>query len=336
MTRRSLLLAAPAAAALAEERIGIGFLGVKHTHGPGKLALCRRSPDWEVIGLWEPDPEAAARFGGPAMPRNEILKHPRIQVIAVQSDITLHGELGIAALEAGKHVHVEKPPADNFAQLRTMVELARSRKRLLQMGYMWRHHPGVQAIHEAVRNGWLGDVYMIRGQMNTLVEARTRAEWARFRGGQMFEQGCHVIDVMVRLMGKPSRITPFLRHDGKFEDSLADNTAAVFEWPGCLGVITHSVLQPNANQHRMFEVMGTNGTATLRPIEGPPRLEFDLAKPAGPYTKGRQEVKLPPYSRYIGDFEEMVRCVRTGAPLNVTLDQELIVQEAMLTASGMR
>lgn len=335
MTRRSLLLAAPAAAVPANERIGIGFLGVKHTHGPGKLAICRKSPDWEVVGLWEPDSSAAARFGGPALSRDEILKHPRIQVIAVQSDIKTHGALGIAALEAGKHVHVEKPPADNMAELRRMVELARNKKRLLQMGYMWRHHPGMHSIFEAVHKGWLGDVYMIRGQMNTLIESRSRVEWARFQGGQMFEQGCHLIDAMVRLMGKPAKITPFLRHDGNFPDTLADNTAAVFEWARCIGVITHSVLQPNSGAHRMFEVMGTNGTATLRPIEGPAKLEIDLAKPAGPYAKGRQEVKLRPYSRFADDFDELARCVRSGAALNVTLEQELDVQEAMLTASRM-
>jgi predicted dehydrogenase len=267
--------------------------------------------------------------------RSQILESPRVQVIAVESEVEAHGELGLAALEAGKHVHLEKPPAENLADLRKMVEIARRKKLLLQMGYMWRHHPGMHAIFEAVRRGWLGDVYMIRGQMNTLIEAKSRVDWARFRGGQMFEQGCHLIDAIVRLMGRPAKVTPFLRHDGNFEDSLADNTVAVFEWARCVAVITHSVLQPNAGQHRMFEVMSSNGTATLKPIEGPPTLVFDLARPAGPYAKGRQEVKLPPYSRYVGDMEELARCFRSGSPLSVTLEQELDVQEALLNASRM-
>jgi predicted dehydrogenase len=323
MTRRALLAAA--AMATAQDRVKIAFLGTKHSHGAEKLRQCRAGRDWDVAAVWEPGSGEAAK--------QAILRDPAIRVVAVAAEVHLHAELGLAALQAGKHVHLEKPPADNLRDLERMVDLARRNKLLLQMGYMWRHHPGFDAIARAVREGWLGEVHMVRGQMNTLVGAASRREWARFRGGQMFEQGCHLIDPMVRMLGRPAKITPFLRHDGAFDDTLADNTVAVFEWRRTVGVITHSVLQPNAGAHRMFEVMGANGTATLRPIEGPPRLEFDLARAAGPYRAGRQEVPLPAYRRYVGDLEELARCVREGKPLGVTLDEEIEVQRALLAAS---
>ncbi len=334
MTRRSLLAALPAVAA-AQSRVKIAFLGLSHSHAMGKLQVCRQSGGWEVVAAADPDKTRVAKAGVPLASKEEILRDPSIQVVAVESDVKDHGRHGIEVLEAGKHMHLEKPPADTMADLERIVRLAREKKLLVQGGYMWRHHPGMHAIFDAVKQGWLGDVHMIRGQMNTLVDARARKDWARFRGGQMFEQGCHIIDALVRLMGKPARISPFLRHDGKFDDTLADNTAAVFEWARAIAVITHSVLQPDAGQHRMFEVMGSNGTAVLRPIEGPPKLEIDLAKAAGPYRKGRQEVALPAYARYVGDMAELARCVRTGSALNVTLEQELDVQRAVLAACGM-
>lgn len=321
-----------------QSRIRIGFLGASHSHASAKVQIARTSPDWELAGVWEPDPAVAARYeknGVPAARRERLLEDPSVSVIAVESDIKTHGELAQVALEAGKHVHVEKPPADNMADMRRLVELARRGNRLLQTGYMWRYHPGFHAVLEAARQGWLGEIYLVRGTMNTLIDAERRKEWALFHGGQMFEQGGHLIDPLVRLLGKPQKITHFLRHDGKFRDNLLDNTHAVFEYPRAMGHITSSVLQPGASAHRSFEVLGTNGTAVLRPIEGPPRLEIGLAKAAGPYRAGRNPAPLAPYTRYEGDLAELARCVRDGRPLSVSLDEDLDVQEALLRASDM-
>jgi hypothetical protein len=66
----------------------------------------------------------------------------------------------------------------------------------------------------------------------------------------------------------------------------------------------------------------------VRPIE-PPSLEIDLAGQA------KQKVALPPYQRYVGDIDEMAAAVLDGKPLGVTLEQELQVHEALLTASQM-
>lgn len=338
MRRRVFLGVAGAAAAAPDAaRIRIAFLGVSHSHASDKVKICRQPADWELVGIWERDPKVAATYGSQGvklMSKDAILADASIPVVAVESEVKPHAELALQALAAGKHVHLEKPPSDNMADLRRLVALAREKKRLLQVGYMWRQHPGMNAILEAGRKGWLGDIYLVRGMMNTLIGADRRPEWALFPGGQMFEQGGHLIDPMVRLMGRPSKVSHFLRHHGKFSDDLLDNTVAVLEYPGAMGVITSAVLQSNANAHRMFEVQGSNGTALLRPIE-PPRLEIDLAKAAGPYKAGKQEVPLPAYQRYVGDFLELARCVRTSEPLAVSLEQELDVQEALLRASGM-
>jgi predicted dehydrogenase len=267
--------------------------------------------------------------------REELLGDSSIRVVAVESDVKPHAEHAQWALEAGKHLHLEKPPSDNMADLRRLVDLAERKRLLVQMGYMWRYHPGINAAIEAARRGWLGDVYLVRGTMNTLIGPDRRPEWALFHGGQMFEQGGHLIDPMVRLLGRPEKITPFLRHHGKYDDKLADNTLAVFEYPRALGIICSSVLQPGATAHRAFEVFGSNGTAVVRPIEQPPTLTIDLAKAAGPYSTGSQSVKLPPFRRYVGDFEELADAVRKRRPLSITPREDLIVHEALLRASEM-
>lgn len=325
--------------ASAAGRIRIGFLGGSHSHAEAKVRLAMSLPEWEFAGLWEPDPAVAGQYrkqGVKLVDKSALLDGPGVAVIAVESDVKSHEPLALEALRAGKHVHVEKPPADNMAGMRALAGEARRRRLLLQMGYMWRQHPGFAKIFEAVRAGWLGDVYMVRGTMNTLIDAERRKEWALFHGGQMFEQGGHLIDPMVRLLGRPEKVTPFLRHHGRFADTLLDNTHAVLEWRGAMGTVTSSVLQPGAGAHRTFEVWGTNGNAVLKPIEGPPRLIVDMQAAAGPYKKGAQEVAIEKYERYVGGFAELAAAVRSGSPLPVSLDQELDVQQTLLLASEMR
>ena len=330
-------------------RLKIAFVGVSHSHGAAKVKVVQSNLRYELAGVFDQSAEALEpyrRSGVPILTRDQILDDRGIELVAVESEVKDHARDARQALEAGKHVHVEKPPADTLAEFRDLVSTAERKHLLLQPGYMWRYNPGIRVALEAARNGWLGHVYLVRASMNTLITEEQRKQWAVFRGGQMFEQGSHLIDILVRLMGKPARVTPFLRKDGipssgeaaavprEYQDNLMDNTAAVLEWNRALGLVTAAVLQPNANPYRFLEILGENGTAVVRPIE-PPGLTVDLVNSAGPYRSGRQEVVLPPYRRYVDDFEELARAVTERRPLEVTFAQELAVQETILQASGM-
>ena len=89
---------------------------------------------------------------------------------------------------------------------------------------MWRYNPGIVKVLEAAREGWLGSIYMVRANIGNQLAANRRPEWAEFSGGVMFELGCHVIDPMVRLMGRPRNVTATLHKDGAYADTLRDNS----------------------------------------------------------------------------------------------------------------
>jgi predicted dehydrogenase len=314
--------------------IPIGFLGTAHSHFKEKHKVIADAEGWQFAGLCEEND--AVRAKGPAGARwlsaDELFA--KAEVVIVESAVQHHARDAKRALLAGKHVHVEKPPADTMEGFRELIELASQRKRLLQVGYMWRYNPGINAALEAARKGWLGEVYLVRATMNTQAGAEQRREWARFRGGAMFEQGCHLIDPLVRLLGKPLKVTPHLKHSAPFEDALADNTVAVFEFPRALGIITSAPLQPNAGPQRFFEVLGTNGTARVQPLEQP-AFTIELARAAGSYSAGRQEVKLPPYRRYVDEFAALAAAIRGGKALPFPAEEELNVQEALMRACEM-
>lgn len=313
------------------------MIGGSHSHAFEKARVLQQSADWDFVGVAEDDPKILQRYTEIGIRKTgleEILGDASIKVVAVESAVRDHQKHARLALEAGKHVHVEKPPADSLDGMRQLVKLAKEKGRLLQSGYMWRYHPGMNAVLEAVRNGWLGEVYLVRGQINTLIEPRRRPEWGEFSGGHMFELCAHLIDVTARMMGRPSKVTPFLRHDASLDDKLKDNTVAVFEYPKAMAIIHGATMQPGSGGHRMFEVQGTNGSATVRPIE-PPGLTIELAQAAGPYKKGKNQLPMPEYKRYVDDLAELAAAVRGQKKLMVNLEQEMLVQETLLRASGM-
>jgi len=176
--------------------------------------------------------------------------------------------------------------------------------------------------------------FAVRANISNLLAPARRPDWAEFKGGSLFELGSHLVDAVVRLLGKPKSVTPFLREHGSASDKLKDNNVAVLEYDKAMAVITNNALQDTRLAQRSFEVLGSNGTAVLQPIE-PPVLNLELVSAAGPYQKGPQTVPLPPYARYEADFIDLAAAVRGERKLSVSLEEELAVQETLLKVCEM-
>src|SRR4029453_3972956 len=96
-----------------------------------------------------------------------------------------------------------------------------------------------------------------------------RRKIAKYQGGAMFELGCHLIDAVVTLLGKPSRVVPHGRASGKGAETLLDNQLAVLEYPGALVTMRASVMEVEGNARRQFVVCGEAGTVDVRPLDPP-------------------------------------------------------------------
>ena len=317
-------------------RIKTGFLGLAHSHAKGKLQIIRDHPDFELVGVSEEDPSIRREAGASGLRQldpKELLA--ACELVFVESAVRDHARQAAFALEGGCHVHLEKPPASRMAELDHLVQLARDRKRLLQVGYMWRHNPGVRALENLVRQNVLGDVFLFRATMNSLVPDADRAEWGEFKGGAMFELGGHLIDIAVRVLGQPVKVSSFLGAHGRQGDAVADNTIAVLEYPKAQAIITCAMLHPNGGKHRFVELIGSNGTARIQPIEQPV-LHLDLARSVGEFPAGPSGMEFPPYRRYVGEIDQMAKAIRDGeSEMPPGLRTEQIIHSTLLQASGM-
>jgi predicted dehydrogenase len=328
MNRRELLLASlaaasPMAAAPASPRIRVAMLGTEHSHAAGKRKVLEHSTDYELAAVCELGPRA-----------EELLADASIQVVVVEGKPWEVVEWGAKVIGAGKHLHLEKPPGNQMAPFRKLVEEARDKKLLLQVGYIWRFHQGIAAAFAAARQGYLGEVFSVRGTINTDLQPAARADLARFRSGMMFELGCHIIDRVVDLLDRPVRVHSRLRHDTSIADALADNTLAVLEYDKAMAVVSSAARQAGASQHRSFEILGANGSIVIQPVEPGTKMQVTLREAHGPYKAGSQQIDLPPQPRYAGDFRDLARAIRTHTPLQFSYDHELLVEETLLRACG--
>ena len=127
------------------------------------------------------------------------------------------------------------------------------------------------------RNDWLGEVFFVHGSIGSRIDPEARKELAFHPGGMMLELGCHLIDVLVAILGRPVQVTPVLRHDSAFDDGPADNTLAVFHYQRAVAMIESAAMESEGFQRRRLEICGTEGTIVAEPIEpaGPWRINHD-------------------------------------------------------------
>ena len=331
----------PAASALASGPLKVVQWGTSHAHASGKLAALRSLPSlWEVTGLIEPDPRRAAKVapqapyaGLPILDVEAVLSDPQVKLVVVEEGIESCCEAARRCIEAGKHVHLDKPGALGHHEFKQMRQLAANRGLIVQMGYMLRVHPGFVLLRQAVREGWLGQITEIDAAMGKLADPGTRAKLKALPGGGFFELACHLLDQVIDLMGEPSQIKALSTPTGA--DGVADNQVALLGFGKASALIRCNHADPLGGPKRHFDVSGSNGSFSMQPLEGS-KAVVQLIKPAGPWRAGLQEIDLKtPKDRYAAEFELLWRCIVMGEPFLWSAEHDLRVHRTLLAASGL-
>lgn len=320
--------------------IRIGQIGVGHAHAT-KLSVYRQSKEYEVVGIVEPDPalRAAAEnqpaFKGlPWMTQEQLLNVAGLQAVLVETRVRDLLRTAEACVAAGKHIHLDKPAGDSLAHFRRILDSADRQKLVVQMGYMYRYNPGIVRLREFLKNGWLGEVFEVHTVMSKVVPAAERKRLAEFRGGILFELGCHVIDLVIGLLGKPKTVTAFPQHVSPLDDSLMDSMLAVFGYDKATASVRSSAVEVDGGERRHFTVCGTEGTVHIQPLDNP-KMKVAFAKPQGDYRTATQDVDLPKYTRYVDDAADFAKVLRGEKPHDYPSSHDFAVQETLLKACGL-
>jgi predicted dehydrogenase len=146
--------------------VGIAVVGAGYW-GPNLVRNSLQSPATELIAVCDSDfaraSTLAGKFSGVEATPNlrDLLEDPEVEAIAVATPAATHLEVAMAAIEAGKHVLVEKPLASSYAEGRALVNAAQERGVVLMCDHTYCYTPAVQRIRELVQSGELGEVQFI-------------------------------------------------------------------------------------------------------------------------------------------------------------------------------
>ena len=323
----------------ATKRIKVGQIGVGHGHAT-KLAVYRRSPDYEVVGIVESDEqlrkraESTAAFReGPWMTREQLLNVPGLQAVLIETRVRDLLDNAATCVGAGKHVLIDKPPGESLSKLQTIYDEAAKKKLYVQMGYMYRFNPAVVLLREFLAKRWLGEIFEIHAVMSKVVPPADRRELAEYPGGIMFELGCHITDLVIGILGKPPKVTAHNQHVSSINDRLQDNMLAVFDYPKAMATVKSSAMEVEGFDRRHLVVCGTAGTFHIQPLDNP-SARVALSAARGEYKKGYQEVKFPKYERYVADAADMAKIIRGEKASEFTPEHDSAVQETLLQACG--
>lgn len=138
--------------------------------GPNLLRNYQELPDVDVKYVVDKDQDrlrkAVGRYPGvrPATEVKAVLADPEVQAVSIATPISTHYPLARAALEAGKHVFVEKPLTADARQARELVDLAAEKRLTLMVGHTFVFRPPVRKVKEVIDSGELGEVYFVTTQ----------------------------------------------------------------------------------------------------------------------------------------------------------------------------
>ena len=254
------------------------------------------------------------------------------QAVAVETEVAGLLDAAERVVNAGLHLHLDKPAGESLPQFQRILETATKHQKLVKMGYMFRYNPAFQLMMQAVREGWLGRVFAIHAEMSKLLGDGERLALVQYQGGSMFELGCHLIDSVVRVLGKPDKVMAHARKTRA--DGWPDNMLAVLEYKDATVSLRSSMVEVDGGSRRQFVVCGEYGTIEIRPLE-PAGMLLTLDRPRGIYKMGRQEVKFDKVPRYAADWEDFAKAIRGEVKWEFTPEHDLVVQETVLRAAGM-
>ena len=202
---------------------------------------------------------------------NEVVSRDDLDVVVVSTSNDQLAQASIAALQSGKHVLCEKPLGRNASEAAAIVAAAGSAGKLLKVGFNHRHHPGIAAARRHVDEGAIGNVFAIRALYGHGGRAGYEREWradpARSGGGELLDQGVHIVDLARWFIGEIAQAHGFIGTYHWPIQPVEDNAFALLRSSGGGIVSFHTSWTQWKNTFR-FEVLGTDGYVRIDGLGG--------------------------------------------------------------------
>jgi predicted dehydrogenase len=263
--------------------IGTGFMGRAHALAYGAAASTFPGlPRPDLVAIADIVPEAARaaaeQFGFATWHADwrRIVDDPAIGIVSITTPNILHHEMAVAAARAGKHIHCEKPLAQDSIVARAMLEAAEAAGVKTQVGFNYLKNPVLKLAREMIAGGDLGDITGFRGIHAEDFMASPQVPWGwrldpAGGAGALADLGSHIIALARFLLGPIVELTadletvvkdrPVAPGSGERRRVEVDDIArlTVRFARGCGGMLEANWMATGRKMHLAFEVSGTKG-----------------------------------------------------------------------------
>ncbi|MFH1567047.1 MAG: Gfo/Idh/MocA family oxidoreductase [Gemmatimonadota bacterium] len=328
--------------------VGLGRIGWSH-----HAQIQQQHPGFELVAVCDREPDRIAEAvaaSGCAGYRAlaPFLRNPRVELVVVATPSKFHEPMALKALQAGKHVLVEKPAALKAAGIDRMIRAARRAGTVLTMHHNYRLNPEYLTVREIIAAGTLGEVFRIKRTVNGFARRNDWQVLRKYGGGMTGNWGVHLVDQGLQLLGAPVKTVWGSVHRLFNPGDAEDDIKAVIE--GRNGVVVDvDMTSVDASRRPSWIVCGTRGTLWIQDGQihlkyirpgRVPRLEpidTHLAlnrqygvQPEPDRIQWKEEVReVKPRKRYESYYDNLYRAIREGAPLLVTPESARATYETL-------
>lgn len=248
--------------------VGCGLIGTKRA-----LALGREHTVVIVADVQKERAEKLAKNFSAAKATDDwqqVTGNPGVDIVFVATTHDMLARVALSAVQAGKHVLLEKPGARNAQELLPVVEEAVRKRVIVKVGFNHRFHPGMQKAKEIIDSGSLGPLMFIRGRYGHGGRPGYDKEWRAdpviSGGGELLDQGMHLIDLSRWFLGKLSVAGGFVHT--YFWDMPVDDNAFMLLKSGQNQVAWLHVSWTEWKNTFSYEIYGRDGKLHVEGLGG--------------------------------------------------------------------
>lgn len=318
--------------------VNIGIIGCGRVTRSLHLPALQWVPEAKVVALADPDPEAlrkASKQSGEKECQSDyrvLLDNPNIEAIAICVPAQFHMEIALAALDAGKHLFIEKPLALTIEECDQLIERAAALPLKIMLGFNTRWLRLAREARALFHQGTFGPLEVVR---SVLTSCHTHLpEWRKRRasgGGVLLEMAIHHFDLWRYVFNEEVEEICAHSRSGTWEDEAATVTARLSS-----GALASGTFAECTSQNNILEIYGRMGSLNvsfyrfdglersntsdvpgniLSRIQGLIQFTKELPRAIPTLRRGGEW-----HQSYVEEWRHFVTSIRTGLPVECGLE----------------
>ena len=304
-----------------ENRIRVAVVGAGN-FGTKRAMAIAKNPASEIRVVADQVLESAQSLAGnigceSSTVWKETVARKDVDAVVVSTSTQFLSEVTHAALVAGKHVLCEKPFARTADEAQISVEEAAKGGLILKIGYNHRYHPAIAKAHELFKQGLIGDIQFLRCLYGHGGRQGYEREWRadpKSGGGQLLDQGVHVLDLFRWFLGDFHEVKAFNATSYWPIAPAEDNVFALLRTKNGRVASMHASWT-NWKNTFSFDIFGEKGFLSITGLGGyygPERLCFGLRPNLGAKPEEQWFEYEGPDESLGREWEDFLDCISTG------------------------